>query len=167
MKKIIVLSYIATAVLPISGQCADSVLPRLKTLAEYYDFTAINLNQCTDTDSAVLILDGALIATIECNGNAYAVFIGCDTGKYEMGRGKESVIIYRYPGDPAIPTFFKEFCQACPTISGSDGTVYRGAITTDYSTHRGKMTDCRIPVNTSIKDVNGTYTFTNDCYYTE
>lgn len=50
-------------------------------------------------------------------------------------------------------------CTICPSSGGIAGQSVTGSNT--------KITDCYIPANTSMSDGTGTYTYTNNCYYTE
>ncbi len=168
--KYLTAAFIAAVAAPLSVCAADyNYLARVKQLAPYYDYSAVNLAQCEDpSDGAqVLKLNGAHIGYLVCDGNTYYAFVVCESGYYENMRGQPALFPYRYPGDTQVSIFFQDFCRPCPTTTDGEGNVYSGKITSDYATHNGNITDCRIPAGTLMQDSTGTYTFSDDCYYTE
>ncbi len=167
--KYLTAAFIAAVAAPLSVCAADlDVVARVKLLAPYYDYSAVNLVQCVNAPNEVALkLNGALLGFLECDGNPYYAFVACESGNYENMRGQPAVYLLRYPNDTQVSIFFQDFCRPCPTTTDGEGNVYSGKITSDYATHNGNITDCRIPAGTLMQDSTGTYTFSDDCYYTE
>ena len=73
---------------------------------------------------------------------------------------------YYYDGIELALSGKKCECRTCPSKDGAKGTSKN---TSSFSglVFQPEITKCYIPANTQMTDSTGTYTFTQDCYYSE